>query len=90
MANSDSKTDGNSNTSEAQCNSCVKSQDNSKTNPETNFQANSGGENFSKTVGKTQVEPSESERQVGEKGQNCARKKGFRASDRKRAKRINR
>ena len=49
-----------------------------------------GGESFSKTGGKTQVEPSEIERQVGEKGQNCARKKGFRVSERKRAKRINR
>ena len=90
IANSYSETDGNSNTGEAECHSCIKSQDNSKTNPETNSQENAGGESFSKTGGKTQVEPSESERQVGEKGQNYARKKGFRVSERKRAKRINR
>ena len=62
----------------------------SKTNPETNSQENAGGESFSKTGDKTQVEPSKSERQVGEKRQNCSGKKGFRVSERKRAKRINR
>jgi hypothetical protein len=47
-------------------------------------------EDNSKTGGKTEVEPSESECEVGEKGQSCTRKKGFRASQRKRAERINR
>jgi len=46
--------------------------------------------NLSKTGCKTEVEPSESECEVGEKGQSCTRKKGFRASQRKRAERINR
>ena len=55
-----------------------------------NSQENAVDESFSKTGGKTQVEPSESERQVGEKGRNYAGKKGFRVSERKRAKRINR
>ena len=76
IANGYSETDGNSNTAaEAECHSCIKSKNHSKTNPETNSQENSGGERFSKTGGKTEVEPSKSERQVGEKGQNCARKK---------------
>ena len=90
IANGYSKTDGNSNTGEAHCHSCIKSKNHSKTDPETNSQENAGGESFSKTGDKTQAEPGKSERQVGEKRQNYAGKKGFRVSERKRAKRINR
>jgi hypothetical protein len=43
-----------------------------------------------KPADKTQAEPSESERQVGEKDKITLAKKGFRVSERKRAKRINR
>ncbi len=81
-----SEIDGNSNTGETKCHRCIKSQDNSK----TNSQENSGGESLSKTGGKPKIEPSESERQVGEKRQNCSGKKGVRVSERKRRKRINR
>ena len=46
----------NSNAGEAECHSCIKSKNHSKTNPETNSQENAGGESFSKTGDKTQVD----------------------------------
>src|ERR1043166_2284229 len=76
IAISYSETDGNSNTGEAKCHPCIKSENHSKTNPEPNSQENAGGESFSKTGDKTQAEPSKSERQVGEKRQNYSGKKG--------------
>ena len=89
IANGYSETDGNSNTGEAECTPALRAKTTPKPIP-TNSQENAGGESFSKTGDKTQAEPSESERQVGEKGQDYSGKKGFRVSERKRAKRINR
>ncbi|MGC2353168.1 MAG: hypothetical protein WA496_07200 [Candidatus Udaeobacter sp.] len=52
---------------QAGCDGHTKTEGNAKTNPETNFQENAGGESFDEPLVESQVELDENEREVSEK-----------------------